>query len=641
MKRVINFLQWLAFAGVLAIALWLMFRPSPPLDYTPEVWSNWDGFMAISYAGVTREENTIYPSAGTLKSHMKVLQEAGYRTITTEDALAFMEGRAPLPEKALLILFEGGRKETFIRAHPVLRKLGMQATLCVPTEPMEGWDESCLKSGDVRKILGLPQWGIASMGGEAIELVETTEGRKDHFLSTRKWMSREKRLETDDEFRARLELDYHDAAAALAKIKGVPVTAYVYPYADDGRRAGAEPLAGEINYACVNKYHRMAFVLASNPFNPPGRNPYALTRLRVNGDWPAAQVLTALKRALPLTDQVVEVGSSDRWSLSGGARVVNDVLKLNDEDTAKIRGSDLWMDVRITLSVARAPQAIAVCYARWLSPGDCLRLSVDDKGIRLQESRHGVPVTIKTAPAPTGAVVRLDWKIKGLRSWLIVNDVPVFGPVPVAPPFASGSIGFEARGGAVSLSGLKVKSLPRQGVVVDSWMTLPLDQRAVTTEYISPFPAPGEVVPTQQCLDCIQAVSEGAEVWPILVTSTNREAPEVQVPSMVAQWTRQDLRPFIKGVVVESSQAGWIESLRAQGLQIMHRLKADEQLSLSVTNQADHVWLDMTGTNALQVAEGFLRRHPPSRLVVRDEQVIRRIPQAHKIIVWSEEGKNP
>jgi len=642
MKRILNFIQWLVLASLVAVILWLVFRPSPPLEYKPEVWSNWDGFMTISYAGVTRGENTIYPSSKTLLDHLGALRTAGYHTITTEDALAFLEGRAPLPDKALLILFEGARKETFIRAHPVLRKFGMRATLCVPTAAIESWDESCLKSGDIRKICALPQWEIASMGDAAVELHQTVDGRKDHFLSTREWISRQKRLETDEEFRARLEKDYRDSALALAKLNGSPIFAYVYPYADDGCRSGVEPIAGDLNHTSVTAHYRMAFVSASNPFNSPGRNPYALTRLRVNGDWSAAQVLTALKRAMPLMDRVVDIGSGDRWNFFGAARVVRDELKLGDEDAASIRGSDLWTDARISVSIRRAPHSTAVCYARMLSPADCLRLSMDDKDIRLQESRNGGPVTIKTTPTPTGQVVRLEWKLKGLRSWLIVNDVPAFGPVPLATPYASGVIGFESRGGMVSLSQLQVKPLHRRGVVVDSWMQIPFEQRAVITDYISPFPVPGAMVMAQQCLDCIQAVSEGAEVWPILVTSTNGGAPEAQVEAMVAQLVRQDLRPFIKGFVVEAAQADWMEPLRAQGFRVMYRMKNEEQMPISVTNRMDHVWLDMTGTNAMRVAAQFLHRHPPSQLVVRDAQVIRQIPRVDQIMVWSEDkGKNP
>lgn len=642
MKRLFNFMQWLVFAGLAVTIVWLVFRPSPPLEYKPEVWSNWDGFMAISYAGVTRGENTIYPSSETLFSHLETLRSAGYHTITTLDALAFLEGRAPLPDKALLILFEGARKETFIRAHPVLRKFGMRATLCVPTVSIENWDESCLKKGDVRKVLAMPQWEIASMGGEAVLLHETAEGRKDHFLSTRKWISRSKRLETTEEFRARLEMDYRESAQLLGKLNGAPVPAFVYPFADDGRRPGADPLAGKFNDEYLKAHYRMAFVMASNPFNPPGRNPYTLTRLRVNGDWSAVQVLTALKRAMPLQDRMVEIGASDNWNLFGNARVVRDMLKLNDGDAAWIRGSDLWTDARVSLAIQRTPKSIAVCYARWLSPADCLRLSMDHKDIRLQESRNGVPTTIKTVPAPTGEVVRLEWRVKGLRSWLKVNDELAFGPVPLAVSRASGAIGFEGRGGAVSLSDLKVKPLHSRGVVVDSWMKLPQEQRDVITDYIVPFPAPGEVIPTRTCLDVIQAVSEGADVWPILPPDTPAVQPATQVATMVGQWTRQDLRPFIKGLVVDSTQADWVAPLRGEGFRIMHRLRDGESMPISVTNQTDHVWLDMTGTQALQVAHAFLRRHPPSQLVVRDEEVIRRIPRVDQMILWSEsEGKNP
>ncbi len=642
MKRVLNFVQWLVFAVLVGVVLWLVFRPSPPLDYKPETWSNWNGFMTISYAGVTHTENTIYPSSKTLLNHLEALRAAGYQTITTADALAFLEGRAPLPNKALLILFEGARKETFIRAHPVLRKFGMCAAICVPTMSMEGWDESTLKNADIRKISALPQWEIASMGAEAVELQETAEGRKDHFLSTRKWISREKRLETDDEFRARLSNDYRTSAEVLAKLNGSSVPAYVYPYADDGRRAGVEPMAGDLNYAFVTAHYKMAFVLASNPFNPPGRNPYALTRLRVNGDWTAAQVLTALKRAMPLMDEVVDMGVNDNWNLSGNARVVRNELKLSDEDAAWIRGSDLWTDALISVSINRAPHAIAVCYARVLSPADGLRLSVDDKEIRLQESRNGVPVTLKVVPTPAGQVVRLEWKLKGLRSWLIVNEAPAFGPVPLAVPRASGSIGFESRGGATTFSDLKVKPLPRRGVVVDSWMRMPFEQRAVITDYISPFPAPGEVVATQQSLDCIQAVSEGAEVWPILMTSSNPATPAIQVAAMTAQLVRQDLRPFIKGFVVNATQSEWIEPLRAQGFRIMHRLQNEDRMPISVTNRMDHVWLDMVGPHVAQVAEEFMHWHPPSQLIVRDEQLVRQFPRVDQVIVWPEaEGKNP
>ncbi len=129
MKRWINFSQWLALVALVAGVVWMVVRPSPPVDYAPDTWSNWDGFMAISYAGVTKKGgSSVYPSSENLAGHFEALRAAGYHTITPEDVQAFLERREPLPDKALLILFEGARKETFIRTHPVLRRLGMRAT---------------------------------------------------------------------------------------------------------------------------------------------------------------------------------------------------------------------------------------------------------------------------------------------------------------------------------------------------------------------------------------------------------------------------------------------------------------------------------------------------------------------------------
>ena len=265
MKRWINFAQWLALVALAAGVVWMVVKPPPPVDYAPETWSNWDGFMAISYAGVSRNDSSLYPSSKTLAGHFEALQAAGYHTVTPDDTLAFLERREPLPSKAVLILLEGARKETFIRAHPVLSRLGMRATLCVPTESLMNWDESKLKERDVGKIAGMPQWSLASMGNEAPNpIVVSAQKKTDHFLSKRQWLRKLDREENDGEFRQRVAGDYQESSAILKKINGAPVVAYVYPYSDNGFRADADPLAGAINNSCLASNYSLAFVSASN-----------------------------------------------------------------------------------------------------------------------------------------------------------------------------------------------------------------------------------------------------------------------------------------------------------------------------------------------------------------------------------------
>ncbi len=618
MKRVLNALQWVALLVAVGGILWIVFRPSPPLDYTPETWANWDGFMTISYAGVTRDDSSIYPSSAMLKSHLSALKQAGYHTITTADALAFLEHRAPLPEKALLILFEGARKETFIRAYPLLRALGMQATLCVPTESVESWDESRLKERDVRKVALLPQWGLASMGHEAVNPIVVSETEiTDHFLSTRKWLPSAKRVENDEEFGRRIAQDYGSSASLLEKLNGAAVPAYVYPFSDDGRRAGADPLAAGLNHGAVTSCYRMAFVSASNPYNPPGRNRFELSRLRLNGDVSAPQVLTLLKHAAPLARTVTGISGNEHWILLNGARVTNNVLRLAAGDAAWVRGSDLWTDVEISMAVKRTTGAVVTCFARFLSPSDCIRLSVDPKTIRLQESWGGTPTTVATAPTPSGEMLRMTWRVKGNRSWLIVNERPVFDRAPLAEPTLSGTIGFESREGRLSIDELVVRPLIRKAIMSESWSALPLEKRMTTTEYLPPFPPEGGVLSAQQGLDYIQAVAEGAAVWPLL-TSAHSGGASGLVEGVSAVLAAKDMRAFVRGFVVDASHPECARLLRTQGFKVMYRVGPGEPVPIDATNRVDYVWLEGEGSNVLSSAREFLHWHPPAQLMVQE-----------------------
>jgi len=626
MKKWINLVQWVMLAGVVAGILWVSFRPAPPLDYNPGSWSNWSGFMTLSYAGVTRDDNALYPSSKTLSLQFEALQAAGYKTITPDDALAFLERRAPLPDKALLILFEGARKETFIRAHPILRRLGMRATLCIPTDALESWDESRLKERDIRKIGAMPQWSLASLGRQAVNPLTTSEtGATDHFLSSRAWLAKDKRLETDAEFAKRLEDDYVKSAATMKSVNaGKPVSAYVYPFADDGNRHGADPLAHGINTELVATNYAMAFVPASNPYNAPGRNRYNLTRLRVDGDWSAAQVLAQLSNAAPLTEPVSGLGDETRWTLLNGARVGTGTLRMLDDQSAWLKGSDLWTDARVEFDIDLAGDATATVHLRYVDSQDGLRLTVVRNVIRLQEARNGRPVTLNTVPIPSGGSLRLNWFVKGTRTWLAINGTPVFGPVPVSEPRLSGMIGFECRGLGVAVSAVAITPIFREGLLVASWSAVPAARRERVTEYFPAFPKAGGELTETDCHDYISAAADGTTVWPILETSTNDAEAATRLAAVTAQVVAKDLRPFVKGFVLDSPSEAWVAAVRAQGFGVMSRVKTGRPHFVAGTAMPDYIWMDQTGPDAVPAVAEFLHGYPPTKLLARDRAIVDR-----------------
>ncbi len=66
-------------------------------------------------------------------SQMKFLKENGYRAITPEDLLAFLEYRRALPKKSVWITMDDGYRSVYDIAYPILKKYGFTATLFVYT----------------------------------------------------------------------------------------------------------------------------------------------------------------------------------------------------------------------------------------------------------------------------------------------------------------------------------------------------------------------------------------------------------------------------------------------------------------------------------------------------------------------------
>ena len=60
---------------------------------------------------------------------MQMLHDAGYRTVTPEQITAWREGVLDLPHDALLLTFDDGRTDTVLNAAPILKRVGMRATV--------------------------------------------------------------------------------------------------------------------------------------------------------------------------------------------------------------------------------------------------------------------------------------------------------------------------------------------------------------------------------------------------------------------------------------------------------------------------------------------------------------------------------
>jgi len=98
----------------------------------------------LMYHHVSPNPGLVTVSPETFRSHMKSLATKGYHSLAADDLLAFLHGQE-VPARSVLITFDDGYLDNFVYAYPVLKDLGLKATIFAVT----GWiGDGPLRTGE-------------------------------------------------------------------------------------------------------------------------------------------------------------------------------------------------------------------------------------------------------------------------------------------------------------------------------------------------------------------------------------------------------------------------------------------------------------------------------------------------------------
>ncbi len=627
MKTCSIVLQWLVVIALLGFVGYIGLRPPPQPDYAPETWKSWSGVTVLSYAGIARHDTPVYPSVKRLEAQLTALRDAGYRTVRPEDVRAFLDARAPLPDKALLLIFEGGRKEAFIRATPVLQRTGFTAVIAVPTTVMSQWGGFYLKRSDIRKIVRLPQWQVGSMGHRAITPLPGSGPEEEHrFLASRARDSGQP--ETADAFRDRIFGDYAQSARLLEEAADRPPQLYLYPFGEAGQSPGSDPLAEAANRDAVTRHFTLAFLGGANPFNGPGSDPWSLTRLRVPGDWQPNRLLDELAASRPRGYAQDGLGSSREWVFEREAEMRGDALRFRPGGVAWLRGTDGWADLDATAGLQPDAAGSGALYARYASPRSWLRVTVDAEGLRVQERVGGRLVTLCRRPpapdAPGAQNTRL--RIRNNRAWVWRNGQAVAENLPLAPATRSGRIGLGCDKGELSVSSFSARPLPSRWVLANSIRLIAEDQRdqmqAILPNWFRAGEQPAVAETAQQ--DLLRSAVAGIQTYPLLTggAALDETAAGIWAEAIAAELTRADLKLLVSTLAVEGPALALASELRNRNFRVVHLLTPAEARAwgrtIAQASPDEILVVNGLGPEAEQTIAWLSHSIPASRLALRE-----------------------
>lgn len=501
MRKFIRYAIQYAILGVAAYFIYqtTFTRGAPPV-IDRAAWTQRDGFIAISYGGLSVDEHErSLVSKDQLRRHLETLAKSGFQTVTTADLRAFYDADKPLPEKALYLMFEGGRKDSVLFSQPVLQEMGYHASLYLYGSHLSGWNRFFVHADELRKIAANPFWDVNSMGYHAQAVNEGSPGGSAYYLTALLDGPDGKPVETQEQFDARAAEDFRLAFQSIDKATGLPPLGYVFMPANTLGGRLAPELAKPIE-ADLEATFPVAFTRVGEAYNSRNSDARALTRLQVDADWSAERLLLEIESRLPKS-RYLDFSDSIRqglWQITVG-NMAADGARLNLAGTAgrdpfaKLRGSEGFVNFLCQVKVEPTKDCAGLIYLRYRDAGSYARIQVTQDRVSVQEKNGTSLNTIFQYVLPldhTGPVA-LDACVKSNRLLLSIDGKNVSNyPIPLT---ADTSRGFFALGGlaekdpqTVSFTDLRLSTFPPRWVQVADVHDVPLDEARTLTAMILP-----------------------------------------------------------------------------------------------------------------------------------------------------------
>ena len=278
-----------------------------------------EGFLVVSYFGVDRQGTDSLISTKQLDEHLKALHDLGYVTISQKDITAYYEEGTPLPDKALFLMFEDGRRDTALFAEKILEKYNYQATILSYADKFAEKDPKFLSPDDLKDLEKSGYWELGSNGYRlsyinAYDRYDRFLGEmtSDEFVNVNQYLSRdynhylmdyirdEDRIPTESRkaMTARITRDYRYMEKIYSEELGSVPLLYCLMHSNTGM-FGNNTSVSSVNEENITDLFAMNFNRDGYAWNTKESSVYDLTRIQPQVYWNTNHLLMRIESDLP------------------------------------------------------------------------------------------------------------------------------------------------------------------------------------------------------------------------------------------------------------------------------------------------------------------------------------------------------
>lgn len=381
-------------------------------------WRSNNGFIAVSYFGVSRSGSPKLIAKSQLSKQLKALHDQGYVTISQQDIIDYYSKGKKLPDKALFLSFEDGRNDSALFSQPYLERYNYQATMMSYANKMGNSERKFLQPSDFKKMMKTGYWELGSNGyrlsyinvvdsdGNFIGVKDENELRNkkkidyyNHYLMDFIRDSDMIPTENRQQMEQRINYDYGKMKEIYTDRLGFVPNVYMIMHANT-LGAGMNRLVSNANETNIEKLFKIHFNREGDAFNDSSDNIYDLTRVQPQAYWQTNHLLMRIHANTNENVNFVE-GEKKRakeWTVASGAAEYRDNrIALTSESEGPglvlLNSSEKDRNVRLSATLNGNVVGKQSIYLRYDRSRDAyVRVTLDNNEVFIEEKKTGQEV---------------------------------------------------------------------------------------------------------------------------------------------------------------------------------------------------------------------------------------------------------